>query len=166
MVSFQQEVINLLCKANQTLVEIRDKKQNQETIKGTYNSWVGVKAGKSWFLERLVTLSGTTITINLDLIDHIKSLQKRDVLPGAFQINRIETVFNDTTARSFSIRIFTNPAYSQYVELYSKTSDISLNTLMQAGIEYKYPAEFRIQFYYSSFTADKTVRIRIQVDEL
>ncbi len=166
MVSFEQTIVNQLCTVNKTLIDIKDKLITSETrLNGTYNSLKYSKVKSSWFLEKLITFSGSTTTVNIDLLELIKALQKTGgELPGAFKINRIEQIFNDPTARGYSIRIYTNPAIDAYIEIDADTADTSLNISIEG--EYKVPAEFRIQFYYSNFTAGKTARIRVQVDEI
>lgn len=165
MVSFEQTIVNQLCTVNKTLIDIKDKLITSETrLSGTYNSLKYSKVKNSWFLEKLITFSGSTTTVNIDLLELIKALQKTGELPGAFKINRIEQIFNDPTARGYSIRIYNNPAIDAYIEIDADTADTSLNISIEG--EYKVPAEFRIQLYYSSFTAGKTSRVRLQVDEI
>ncbi len=115
--------------------------------------WTFEKAGKSHFFERVVTFAGTTMSIDLDF-------------PKSVQLNRVEQVFNDATARDFSIRVFTDPSLSYYIELDTQAASTALNRVVQAGLEYKYPSGSRLRLYYSSFTVGKTVTIRVQVDEL
>ena len=166
MVSFEQAINQSMCKIVDVLMSIRDKTTVPESHKTVYDSWTVIGVGKSWFLERLVTFAGTTITVNLDLLLAIKALQKKTVLPDAFQLNRITQIFNDATSKSFSVRLYDNPACSDFVELDTQTGNTATSRLMQGGTEYKYPAEFRVQLYYSDFVIGKTVRIRVQVDEL
>ena len=115
--------------------------------------WTTMQVGKSWFFERTITYTGAAQTIDLN-ISH------------AFQLNRIEQIWNDATSRDFSIRIFTDPSLVHYVELDTQTSNTALNRIIQAGIEYKYVAGSRLRFYFTNTTLNKTDTVRIQLDEL
>ena len=122
-------------------------------FRGTIGNWSYRKVGRSWFFEQVVTYAGATQSIDVDF-------------PNAIQLNRIEQVCNDATARDFSVRVFTDPALAYYIELDNQAANTALNRVIQAGAEYKYPAGSRLRLYYSNFTVGKTVTIRVQVDEL
>jgi hypothetical protein len=120
---------------------------------GNDSGWKFYHIGKSWFYEQVVTYPGAAVSVDLNL-------------PKACQLNRIEQIWNDATAKDFSIRVFTDPSSSSYIELDTQTANTATSRLLQAGIEYKYPAGSRIRIYSGSNTATKTDTIRIQVDEL
>ncbi len=120
---------------------------------GYYQGWTATRKNKSWFFRKTVTFAGTSNTENIDM-------------SVPFQINRIEQVFNDATARDYSVRVITEPSSTAYIALDEQTVNTDLNTYLQAGIEYKYPANARIQLYWTTFTAGKTVVVNVQVDEV
>lgn len=93
------------------------------------------------------------MTINLDF-------------PRAIQLNRVEQKFNDATARDISVRHYSDPSSTVYVEYLNLAADVSTNKIIQAGNEYKYGRNSRLQLYYANFTAGKTVEITVQADEL
>lgn len=119
----------------------------------TFGDWKRTKVNKTYFFEQTITFAGSTMTVDLNL-------------PSSFQLNRIEQVFSDTTARDFDERVFTIPGSSAYIELKTVLADVSLNNYTQLGNEYKYPATSKLQIYYANFTVGKTVIIKIQLDEL
>lgn len=123
------------------------------TYRGQWGDWSYVKKGKAHFYYRLVTFAGATMNIDLNL-------------PFAFQLNRISQVFNDATARDFEIRVYEDPAIDAYASLLNAAGNTSTSTVSQRGEEYRYENNARLRMYYANFTADKTVRIRIQVNEL
>ncbi len=122
------------------------------TTRGTTNGWNYLKVGKSWFYERVVTYAGAA---NTQDIDFLKSVQ----------INRIEQIWDDTTTKDFSIRVFSDTMIS-YVELDTQTGNTATSRLLQLGTEYKYPAGSRLRFYSGTNTNAKTNTIRVQADEL
>ncbi len=144
--------IELLESINKSLESI-NKTFERGSIRGRNGSWSFEKVGKSYFFEQVVAFAGATMNVDLDF-------------PKSLQLNRIEQVFNDATARDFSVRVFTDASLAYYVELDTQAANVSLNRVIQAGAEYKYPSGSRLRLYYSSFTAGKIVTIRVQVDEL
>lgn len=113
--------------------------------------WTVKQTGKSYFYERLVTFTGTAMDIDLNL-------------PYPSQLNRIEQIFNDTTARDFEIRIYNSVDPAVYTTLVSDVTNTGLNRV--SYIEYKYETGTRIRIHYENITTGSTVRIKIQVDEL
>lgn len=125
----------------------------RDTERGDKDGWSYLRVSKSWFFEQTVTYAGSAQSVDLTIV-------------RAFQLNRIEQVWNDATARDFSIRMYTDPSLSFYAELDKQTANTALNRIIQAGTEYKYPASSRLRCYYENTTAAKTCRVRVQVDEL
>lgn len=123
------------------------------SYRGQVGSWTWVRKGKAHFFYQLVTFAGSTMNIDL-------------TLPFVFQLNRITQVFNDATAKDFDIRVYEDPAIDAYASLLNATGNTSTSVVTQRGEEYRFETNARIRLYYSNFTADKTVRIRIQVNEL
>ena len=117
------------------------------------DGWSLYRIGKSVFFQKTVVYTGSEENHSINF-------------PLAIQINRIEQVWNDATAKDFSIRLFTDPALTSYVELAADTTNIATSRIIQAGTEYKYPAGARLTLNYQNTTGAKTCVIRIQVDEL
>ena len=121
-------------------------------VRGTVNGWNYIKVGKSWFYERTVTYDGNA---NTQDIDFLKSIQ----------LNRIEQIWNDTTTKDFSVRVFSDTMIG-YAELKNRTGSTATSDVLQLGMEYKYPAGARLRIYSGTNTTAKTDTIRVQVDEL
>ena len=122
-------------------------------FRGSSGGWSYLKVGKSWFYEKTVVYTGSEENHDIDF-------------PVSVQLNRIEQVWNDATARDISVRVFTDPSLSYYVELRQSVSNTLLNQIIQVGAEYKYPAGSRLRMNYQNTTGAKTVTIRVQVDEV
>jgi len=123
------------------------------SIRGSTNGWTYLHVGKSWFYEKVVTYNGSANTQDLDF-------------PVSVQLNRIEQVWNDTTTKDFSVRVYTDPGLAYYVELDTQTGNTATSRLLQLGSEYKYPSGARLRIYSGTNTNAKTDTIRVQVDEL
>lgn len=123
------------------------------SFRGNVNGWTYLHVGKSWFYEKVVTYDGNANTQDIDF-------------PVSVQINRIEQVWNDATTKDFSVRVFTNPSLSSYVELDTQTGNTATSRILQLGLEYKYPTGARLRIYSGTNTNTKTDTIRVQVDEL
>lgn len=104
--------------------------------------------------EHIETYAGTTRTLDLD-----------------FQVNtmlrRIEMIHNDDTAKTFEVRLFSdyNQDSSNYNILKSSTADQTVRW-MQVFDNIFLPAGSRLEFYFSSYTAGKTNKIIIGVEEI
>lgn len=145
--------INVCLQELEYLKQISDALNPKAGYQGSVLGWSYVQIGYVFFYEKTVTYTG--------------SAESHDIIfPKAIQLNRIEQIWNDATARDFSIRMMTAGSTSTYVELRAETADTGLNRITQAGIEYKYPGGSRLRMYYANTTAGKTVTIRVQVDEL
>ncbi|KPQ42201.1 MAG: hypothetical protein MPEBLZ_03251 [Candidatus Methanoperedens nitroreducens] len=149
----QQITLDILKSIDKSLKEIKDALSIDNHERGSYQGWDYYRIGKSLFFIQTLTYAGATMTLNLDFTK-------------AVQMNRLEQVWNDATARDLSLRMYSNASNSAYVELDNAAANTALNRIIQAGIEYKYTAGSRLQFYYSNFTVGKTVTIVVQADEL
>ncbi len=144
--------LSLLSSINENIKAVLKALTDIEEIhKGVRDGWNYEYKGKSWMYNRTVTYEGTTQTINLDFL---KTLQ----------LNRIEQIWNDATAKDFSVRI--SPVITYFTELDTQTANTGTSRIVQLGNEYKYPGGSRLQFYYSTYTVGKIVTLRVQVDEL
>ncbi|MDD5616323.1 MAG: hypothetical protein PHH85_08995 [Candidatus Methanoperedens sp.] len=123
------------------------------SFQGNQDGWTYTHVGKSWFFNKVITYDGNANTQDLNI-------------PRSFQLNRIEQIWNDATAKDFSIRVFSDPANIAYIELDTQTANIATSRLVQAGIEYKFPGGSRLRIYSGANIAGKTDTIKIQVDEL
>ena len=137
----------------QNINESLKKLVSSESYIGQSGSWKYLHVGKSWFFEQVVTYPGAAVSNDL-------------ILPMSIQLNRIEQIWNDATAKDFSIRVFTDPSLASYIELDTQTANTATSRLVQLGNEYKYPAGSLIRIYSGANTINKTDTIRIQVDEL
>ena len=120
---------------------------------GEYNGWTYEKHGKSIVYNRVVTLAGSTIEVELPFSNAIK-------------LNRVEQYFNTTNARTFNVRMYSNIDPSAYADLDTQSGNIGTSRVVQFGAEYKYPSATKLVIDYSSYTADDKAIIQLQVDEL
>jgi len=123
-----------------------------QDMRDTMDGWSRLKAGKSWFYEKTVTYTGAANTQDISF-------------PVSIQLNRVEQIWDDDTAKDFSVRIG-NASMSAYIELDTKTSNIATSRILQLGTEYKFPSSSRLRVYSGTNTDTKIVTIRVQVDEL
>jgi len=102
--------------------------------------------------EHTKTYAGTTTTLNLDFITQV-------------MLKRIEFVWDDDTARTYEIRVFSDKDNSV---LYSVIRSETANTKTSAiiSLDFVYPAGSRLQFYFSSYTASKINKILVAIEEL
>jgi len=124
-------------------------------FRGIQDGWNKIQIGKSLFYERVITYAGAPGPVTYQLY-----------LKNSSQVNRIEQVWNDATAKDISIRAYPNISGLGYVQLQTLTTDTNTSELLQLGTEFKYPAGARIDFVYENFTNAKTVQILLQADEL
>jgi len=117
------------------------------------DGWTRTHIGKSWFWSKMITYAGAANTQDL-------------ILPTSCQLNRIEQVWDDATAKDFSIRVYTDPGSAAYIELDTQTGNTATSRLLQLGSEYKYPRGSRVRIYSANNTNAKTDTINIQADEL
>lgn len=117
------------------------------------NGWARTRIGKSWFWSKTIIYTGAANTQDI-------------ILPVSCQLNRIEQVWNDTTAKDFSIRVYTDPGSAAYIELDTQAGNTATSRLLQLGSEYKYPRGSRVRIYSANNTNLKTDTIIIQADEL
>lgn len=123
------------------------------SFRGNVDGWDYLHVGKSWFYSKTITYTGSANTTDLSFVPSI-------------QINRIEHIWNDTTTKNFSVRIFSEPSLSSYIELDTQTGNTSTSRILQLGNEFKFPSGSRLRIYSGVNTNLKTDTIRIQVDEL
>lgn len=122
--------------------------------RGNTQGWTYYRIGKSWFFEQTVTFdSGSSQNVDLDF-------------PRAVQLNRIEQVWNDATSKDFAIRFFATPDSTYYSEVVTETGNVNTSWVTQLGTEYKFTSGSRLRLNYANYTADKTVNIVVQADEL
>lgn len=123
------------------------------SVRSIMDGWSTLKVGKSWFYEKTITYTGNAENHDINF-------------PVSVQINRIEQIWDDGTAKDFSIQVFSNPSSSYYTVIRSAATNTDTSRWLQLGIEYKFPAGTRLRFAYSNTTASKIVTIKVQVDEL
>lgn len=158
MASFQEIVTQQLCKIVKSLASIDNTLKPAGTARGKKNGWTYLQVGKSWFFEREITYTGAALTIDLDFSDTI--------VADAIQLNKIEQIWNDSTAKDFSIRIYGNPQSDYYIDLDNQTGNTGTSRMIQLGIEFKYPVISRLRIFSGANTINKTDLIKVQVDEL
>jgi len=140
-------------KNNSVLMNMAGPAAKPNYADGKENGWNWYRVGKSWFYTQRVTYAGTTQTVNLDF-------------PMAVQVNRIEQKWNDTTAKDFEVRHYSDPSQTSYAIYLSTDADANTSVIIQAGIEYKYGRNSRMQFFYENYTVGKILDLMVQVDEL
>lgn len=136
------------------LKEIREALRAGDGERGnTPEGWTFYRKGKSVFYERSITYTGAAVSMDLQF-------------PAAIQINRIEQIWNDATAKDSEIRMYANPSSAYYIVLDSVTANISTSRLIQLGLEYKYTPATMLRIHYATNTNAKIVTVRVQADDL
>lgn len=123
------------------------------SFRGNQDGWDFLHVGKSWFYSKTITYSGSPSTIDLSFVPSV-------------QLNRIEHVWDDNTVKNFSVRVFSNPSLTSFIELDTITGHTSTSRILQLGNEFKYPAGSRLRIYSGVNTNLKIYTVEIQVDEL
>lgn len=121
--------------------------------RGNLMGWTYYKKGKRRIYEQTVTYTGSAQTVNLDI-------------ECMFQLDLVVQIWNDATARDFSVRMFTDPSSTAYMELDAQTVNTALNRVSQGGPEYTYPPASRLQMYYANTTAAKTCKVTVMLSEI
>lgn len=136
------------------LREIRNLLGKEDGERGyTPEGWSFYRKGKSVFYERSLTYDGNPASLDLQF-------------PNAFQLNRIEQIWNDGTAKDAEVRVLSNPSSAYYIILDSVTANIDTSRLLQLGLEYKYTAATMLRLYYATNTNAKILTVRVQADDL
>jgi len=136
------------------LREIREALRTGDGERGyTAEGWSFYRKGKSVFYERSITYTGAAVSMDLQF-------------PVAIQINRIEQIWNDATAKDSEIRVLSNPSSAYYIVLDSVAANIDTSRLLQLGLEYKYTAATMLRIHYATNTNAKVVTVRVQADDL
>lgn len=125
----------------------------QGSSRDTYGDWTRERKGCHWFLERTVTYATDPTTFDI-------------TFSNAMMVQYIEQIWDDDTAKNFSIRKYTSPGSTVYSDWNTKTlnqdtSDITLFTdglLISSGS--------RIKIIHDTLTAGKITTVKIQVDEI
>jgi hypothetical protein len=119
-----------------------------------YGSWTEKRSINFQVLyEQIVTYAGSTMTLNLDF-------------PVNAMLNRIEMISSDNTAKTYEIREYTDYNRDSYYNLL-KSSTANQDTRWFRDYQNHFmPAGSRIQFYFSSFTAAKTIKLIVATEEI
>jgi len=117
--------------------------------------WAASRAGKSITYKYQETYSGAPGPITRQLL-----------LEGYCQVNRIDQIWNDATAKDCEIRAFSEASNTYYSLLQDLAGNTSTSETLQLGQEYKYPMGGRLDFVHENFTNGKIMKIIVQVDEL
>ncbi|MDP1615623.1 MAG: hypothetical protein Q8L68_07475 [Methylococcales bacterium] len=117
-----------------------------------HGSWIRKRAGNTIIYEQTVTYVGATQTVNLDF-------------PRMCQLNLIELMWSDATAKDFYVRVYSSPGV-YYIVLDYATASIITNEFIQGGQEYDYPTGARLQFFFENYTAGKIVKLVVHTEEL
>ena len=151
------EVIQISCdrKFDQIVDSLKRLAAHFSPIKeiGEFSGWTYEKNGKTAVYNRVLTLTGSTIEVELPFSE-------------AVQLNRVEQYFNTSNARTFNVRMYSNLDPSAYADLDTQSGNTGTSRVVQFGAEYKYPSATKLVIDYSSYTADDKAIIQIQVDEL
>jgi hypothetical protein len=103
--------------------------------------------------EQIVTYAGSTMTLNLDI-------------PVNVMLHRIEMISSDNTAKSYEIREYTDWNNDSNYNLLKASTANQITRWFKPYSNHFIPAGSRIQFYFSSFTAAKTNKIIVAVEEI
>lgn len=123
------------------------------SVTDRWGIWEHEQKGKNHFFSHEETLGETSKTFNLDL-------------PIATQLNHLWMAWNDTTSKSYDIRVYNDPSSAYYVSLNKKTGDINTSIFQQGGQEFKFQSGTRISIVLTSATTSKIMKIVIQVIEI
>jgi len=147
------EAVTQTLQANNNIFLYLTGQISTPSFRGNRDGWEYLHIGKSWFFHKVVTYTGAANTCDLSF-------------PLSIQLNRIEQVWNDTTTKDFSIRVYGNPSSSAYVQLDTQIGNIHTSEILQLGTEWKYPAGSRLRIYSATNTDTKTDTIEVQAEEL
>ncbi len=103
--------------------------------------------------EQIVTYTGANMTINLDFQVNV-------------MLNRIEMISSDDTAKGFEWRAYTDYNHDSYYNLIGKGKANQTTRILQMYEKEFMPVGSRIQFYFDNFTAAKTNKIIVGVEEI
>ena len=128
---------------------------NTPTQTYSYNGWNAKKIGKSRIYEQQIVYAGAPGPITYSL-----------VLETSGQLNRIEQLWDDATAKGATITVRNTPNAAYAASLQALVGNTSTSEVLQLGDEYKYSMGATLFFTYANYTDAKIVRIIVQVDEL
>ncbi|HWQ95918.1 MAG TPA: hypothetical protein VN368_00960 [Candidatus Methylomirabilis sp.] len=104
--------------------------------------------------EHTETFAGSTTTLNLDFFVNVN-------------IQRIELIYNDSTAKDYEIRIYSDYNSDSYYNLLDKgTSNQDTPLMNYDPMSGMMPAGSRLQLYFSNYTAGKIVKIVVGAEEI
>jgi len=135
------------------MMEVSDMQTT--TVTYSYNGWNAKKIGKSRIYEREIVYAGAPGPITYSL-----------VLETSGQLNRIEQLWNDATAKDATITIRNTPNAAYSASLQALAGNTSTSEVLQLGDEYKYSIGATLTFSYANYTNAKIVRVIVQVDEI
>lgn len=119
-----------------------------------YGAWTEKRSINFQVLyEQIVTYAGSTMEINLDFQVNV-------------MLNRIEMISSDNTAKGFEWRAYTDYNHDSYYNLIGKGIANQTTRILQMYEKEFMPAGSRIQFYFDNFTAGKTNKIIVGVEEV
>jgi hypothetical protein len=119
-----------------------------------YGGWTEKRSVNFQVLyEQIITYAGTTMTINLDFLVNV-------------MLRRAEMIHSDNIAKTYEIRYYSDYNHDSNYNLL-KASTANQDTRWFQGYENLFmPAGSRVQLYFSGFTAGKTNKVIIGVEEI
>ncbi|WP_143311810.1 hypothetical protein, partial [Candidatus Methanoperedens nitratireducens] len=122
------ESLNLLEKILNALQILTGEKESVERQQiYNFGVWTAKRKGKNVSYEYSAAYAGTTTDLIIDF-------------PKTSQINRIEQMWNDATAKDFDLRTYREGNSAYYTSLNTKAANVDTSIINQLGAEYKYPA--------------------------
>lgn len=117
-----------------------------------YGQWTEKRSVNFQVLyEQIVTYAGSTMTLNLDFQANV-------------MLNRIEMISSDNTAKTFEIREYTDYNADSYYNLLKSSTANQDTRWFRSYDNHFMPAGSRIQFYFSGFTAAKTIKLIVATE--
>jgi hypothetical protein len=93
------------------------------------------------------------MTLNLDI-------------PVNVMLNRIEMISSDNTAKTYEVREYTDWNNDSYYNLLKSSTANQDTRWFRDYTNHFLPAGSRLQFYFSSFTAEKTIKLIVATEEI
>lgn len=134
------------------LDEIKSPREGSEFLK--YGDWNYYRKGRTYFYRQMVIYAGTTKTIILNL-------------QRAARIKEVFQVWNDATAKDFSVQICSLPSATvvDWVQIDTQLANIATDRAT-TDLNMIYPPGSQLRFVYQNYTAGKIVIAGVILEEL
>jgi hypothetical protein len=143
------EIFNPLARIDTAVQTILEKIQAVKNIEQTeYYEWEKYKAGKDENYTRIITLTGSTLSIELPFSNPVN-------------LKQILMWFDSTNARTYNIRLYGFPNPTAYFELKNESGSIATTAFVDLGDGYKLLTPQKLEFNFSDYTADDKLNVLV-----